>query len=104
MRLRSTRKLTYNGKRSLQLLFEVLDQDEGASKSGRVDGVEKEDVDIRKIAECQVQEAGQSTSTNFALQDGQSISALQISQMTISREYANQLVLWLVKHCGEEVG
>jgi hypothetical protein len=36
----------------------VLNQDEGASKTGRVDGVEKEDVDIRKIAECQAQEAG----------------------------------------------
>jgi hypothetical protein len=60
MRLQSTRKLTYNWKRGLQLLFKVLTQDEGASKSGGVDGVEKEDVDIRKIAECQAQGAGQS--------------------------------------------
>jgi hypothetical protein len=45
------------------------------------------------------------TSTNFALEDGQLISALQISQMAISRSYADQLVLWLVtSHCGEEVG
>jgi hypothetical protein len=55
MRLQSTRKLTYNWKRSLQLLFKVLTRDEGASESGRVDGVEKEDVDIRKIAECRAQ-------------------------------------------------
>ena len=83
----------------------MLNQDEGASKSGRVDGVEKEDVDIRKITECRAQEAGQSTPTNFALEDGQSISAFQISQMTISRRCANRLVLWLVtSHGGEEVG
>lgn len=68
MRLQSTRKLTYNWKRSLRLLFKVPTQDEGASKSGGVGGVEKEDVDIRKIAECQAQGAGQSLQRILPLQ------------------------------------